>query len=181
MPHIHTDVGNYDQTASAFILRLDGDEPRLLLHRHKKLKFYLQFGGHIEVNENPWQTVSRELREEIGYAFDQLKVLQPSVSPPKFEGKYTVIHPQPMAIASHPFDLTLIHFHTDTCWVFVTDQEPSLKAGIDESRDITAFTKSQLQLIPDGEIFDNIRVLGLYAIETCLPEWIGINANEFRL
>lgn len=181
MPHIHTADGSYDQTASAFIIRIDGSEPRILLHRHKKLNRHLQFGGHIETNENPWQTIAHELQEEIGYTFEQLQVLQPKISLPSFEGEFTIIHPHPLAIVSHPYDLTLKHYHTDTSWVFVTDQDPLLPAGDDESKDVVTLTKSQLKELPKDDIFENIRVLSLYALDVCLPKWQRIPANEFRL
>lgn len=53
MPHIHTEPGQHDHTASAYIVRLDEAEPALILHRHKILGQYLQFGGHVELDENP--------------------------------------------------------------------------------------------------------------------------------
>lgn len=77
MAHIHTNPGEHDLTASAFIVRDDFEEPRLLLHMHKKLHILLQPGGHVELNENPWQAIEHELREETGYTFDELEVLQP--------------------------------------------------------------------------------------------------------
>jgi hypothetical protein len=49
MAHIHTEPGQHDFTASAFIIRLDRlderGQPKLLLHKHKKLHKLLQFGG----------------------------------------------------------------------------------------------------------------------------------------
>lgn len=181
MPHIHTTEGAYDQTASAFIIRVDGDEPRILLHRHKKLKKYLHFGGHIEIGENPWQAIAHEVEEETGYTLDQLDVLQPRISLPRFEGKYTVIHPLPLAVISHPYDLTLEHKHTDISWVFITNQDPSIKPGKDESSIIVTLTLDQLQKIPKDEMFENIRILSLYSMETCLKEWERTPANAFRL
>jgi 8-oxo-dGTP diphosphatase len=181
MPHIHTFDGNYDQTASAFIIRTDGNKPRLLLHRHKKSNKYLHFGGHIEIDENPWQAIAHELEEEIGYTLDQLNVLQPEISLPRFEGTHTVIHPLPVAVVSHPYDLSLKHLHTDISWVFATDQEPKLNPGADESSDIRALTKEQLESIPENEIFKNIRILSLYSLTTCLEEWKQVPASVYRL
>ena len=45
MAHIHTEPGQHDFTASAFIIRTDTPEPKLLLHRHKLVGKYLQIGG----------------------------------------------------------------------------------------------------------------------------------------
>ena len=36
MSHIHTKPGEHECTVGAYIVRLDGDEPRALLHLHKK-------------------------------------------------------------------------------------------------------------------------------------------------
>lgn len=35
MSHIHTNPGEHDLAASAFIIRTDAPEPQLLLHVHK--------------------------------------------------------------------------------------------------------------------------------------------------
>src|SRR3954465_16018556 len=77
MPHIHTEPGQHDHTVSAYIFRTDFSEPKVMLHLHKKHGTYMQFGGHIELNENPWQAITHELREEAGYELDELFILQP--------------------------------------------------------------------------------------------------------
>lgn len=77
MPHIHTQPGQHDHTASAFIIRTDGTEPRILFHMHKKIKKLMQPGGHVELHETPWQAVVHEIEEEAGYEISQLKILQP--------------------------------------------------------------------------------------------------------
>jgi 8-oxo-dGTP pyrophosphatase MutT (NUDIX family) len=77
MSHIHKKPGQHDHTASTFLFRTDFSEPKVMLHFHQKLGSYMQFGGHVELNETPWQTVIHELREESGYDIDQLQILQP--------------------------------------------------------------------------------------------------------
>src|SRR5262249_39655776 len=39
-----------------------------LLHWHRRNQLWLPFGGHIEANEDPVQTVLREIEEESGIA-----------------------------------------------------------------------------------------------------------------
>ena len=78
MPHIHTAPVEHVFTASAYIIRLDQKEPMLLLHKHKKLHVFLQFGGHIEPHETPWEAITHELLEESGYELGQLELLQPT-------------------------------------------------------------------------------------------------------
>jgi 8-oxo-dGTP pyrophosphatase MutT (NUDIX family) len=51
-------------TATGFLVH----EGRVLLHWHRKNRLWLPFGGHIEENEDPVQTVLREIEEECGIA-----------------------------------------------------------------------------------------------------------------
>ena len=49
-------------TASAIVIGSSG----VLLHFHKKLRLWLQPGGHIEEGEAPWEAAPREVWEETG-------------------------------------------------------------------------------------------------------------------
>ena len=51
-------------TASAIVVSDDGQ--RVLLHEHKRLKLWLQPGGHIDDGETPWDAAVREATEETG-------------------------------------------------------------------------------------------------------------------
>jgi len=64
MAHIHTAPNQHDHTVTAYIIRIDKDEPRALLHMHKKLNVLLPVGGHIELDETPWAAMAHELEEE---------------------------------------------------------------------------------------------------------------------
>lgn len=59
MPHIHDKI---DFTASAFIVCGD----KVLLRFHEKHKKWLVPGGHIELGDDPVQTVFKEVKEEVG-------------------------------------------------------------------------------------------------------------------
>lgn len=61
MPHIHTKPDQHDMTASAYILRQENGVWKCLVHFHKKVEKLMQVGGHIELNETPWQTITHEL------------------------------------------------------------------------------------------------------------------------
>jgi 8-oxo-dGTP pyrophosphatase MutT (NUDIX family) len=80
MAHIHTEPNQHDFTASAFIVRDDMDEPRVLLHMHRKLGRLLQPGGHIELHEHPWDSIAHELQEETGYMLADVEVLQTGIA-----------------------------------------------------------------------------------------------------
>lgn len=172
MPHIHSKPGQHDTTASAFIVRTDGPEPQLLLHMHRKVHQYLQFGGHVELNENPWQTIRHEVVEEAGYDLSQLQLLQPpgrlrSVSD-------AILHPYPVVLLTCKFP-KLDHFHTDIAYAFVTDQLPQHAVAAGESTEMRLVAVSELKSLANGSIPENVREVGLFVLETCLAKWERVN------
>jgi hypothetical protein len=176
MAHIHTEPGQHDHTASAFIVRMFGTEPKVLLHIHKKLKKYLQFGGHIELDETPWDTVKHETQEESGYAMDQLKILQPKFYSKGKAGdvKY---HPFPVSHNTHVFDEQ--HSHTDIAYVFVTSQEPRHQVAEDESGLIKAFSRQDILDLGQDKIYDNMKETCLFIFDECLPNWQQVDPSDF--
>lgn len=176
MPHIHTQPGQHDTTASAYIVRLDGVEPALVMHRHKKLNQWLQFGGHVELDENPWGAVIHELAEESGYAMQQLKVLQPSMRLTKISD--ATLHPYPVVTLTCRFGDTS-HYHTDIAYAFVTHESPAGTRGKGESAGIQTFTATELAAIPSKETPENVREVGLFILEDCLANWAGVDTSEF--
>jgi len=59
MPHIHDKI---DFTASAYIVCGD----KVLLRLHEKQKLWLVPGGHIELGDDPIETIHKEMKEEVG-------------------------------------------------------------------------------------------------------------------
>jgi 8-oxo-dGTP pyrophosphatase MutT (NUDIX family) len=49
----------------AYFVLFDIDARQLLLVDHKNAKLWLPSGGHVEPDEHPYQTVIRELKEEL--------------------------------------------------------------------------------------------------------------------
>ncbi|MBM3193304.1 MAG: NUDIX domain-containing protein [Chlamydiae bacterium] len=49
----------------AYFLLLDEAEKKVLLVSHKKADLWLPAGGHVEPNEHPFDTVKREIQEEL--------------------------------------------------------------------------------------------------------------------
>lgn len=176
MPHIHTKPGQHDHTVSAFIVRLDGNEPRILLHRHKKMGVYMQFGGHIELDETPWQTISHELQEESGYSLDQLSILQPKERITKLTRSTS--HPQPVNYNTHSVDNEGNHFHTDIVYAFVTSEDPRSNPDNGESNDIRLFTRNELQRLSSQEIFENVREIGQFVLNESLSSWDKVPAKD---
>lgn len=99
MAHIHEKI---DFTASVFIVH----EGKVFLHLNKKLRKWLQPGGHIELDEGPLEAAVREVKEETGLDIEliggtQVPELADStedILPPKFLNR-------------HPFNET--HEHID--------------------------------------------------------------------
>ena len=52
-------------TATALIV----ENNSVLLHLHEKIKLWLPPGGHVELNEDPIQAVTREVFEETGFRY----------------------------------------------------------------------------------------------------------------
>lgn len=178
MAHIHTKPGQHDHTASAYILRTDFEEPKIMLHLHKKIGKYLQFGGHVELHETPWQAVVHELREESGYDIDQLRILQPADRVGRLSD--AVIHPQPVAHSTHPFGGNTDHFHTDIAYAIVTDEEPRHSPEDGESTTIKLFTRQELAALGEDDLPDNVKQIAFFIFDKCLNNWEAIPMTEFN-
>lgn len=176
MSHIYTKPGQHDHTASAYIIRLDGDEPKVTLHRHKLDKLYLHFGGHIELDENPWQTLIHELREEAGYDIAQLKVLQPKLRMKELTN--AEIHPIPFCYNTHSVKNLPGHFHTDVVFAFTAKGPPKHPLAEGESGDIETFTRREIVNMAANEIFPMAREMALFVLDEILPNWEQIPALD---
>ena len=177
MAHIHTNFGEHDLTASAFIVRDDLSEPQILLHMHKKLSVLLQPGGHVELSEDPWQAIEHELREEAGYTFDELEVLQPEDRMLSLSG--TKLHPMPLNINTHKFDSEGAHRHTDISFAFLAHAEPILLPADGESKDVRWVSIEQLQALQTNEIFDDVREICMFVLTTVLKDWERVSTKAY--
>lgn len=177
MPHIHTEPGQHDHTASAFIIRTDTPEPVILFHMHKKLHKLLQPGGHVELNETPWQAVLHEIQEETGYELSQLDILQPQLRLKSLSG--VTIHPIPLNQNTHLFKDGIDHFHTDITYAFISHQKPAGLPGEHESNDLRWLTAVQLRALDTSEVGESSRDIALYALENILDRWEVVRLGEF--
>ena len=148
MPHIHTQPNQHDITMSAYIVLRGEGEDTLLTHMHRKFGMLMQIGGHIELDETPWQTVAHELVEESGYDVSDLKVLQPTADIPTIDG--AVVHPVPFLVNTHKIGDD--HYHSDLCFAFVASDKPKRAPADGESLDLRWTTHSELKaLVESGE------------------------------
>lgn len=180
MPHIHTQPGQHDLTVSAYIIRTDGKQPRAMMHVHRKLGLILQFGGHVELDETPWQAILHELVEETGYQPEQLQLLQPknrlTMSDPNSN---TVVHPYPVTVQTHPFG-DKPHRHTDISYAFVTSEEPRNAPHEGEATNFIFFTAEELATSTDPKLLQDNRDIFGFVFQHCLPEWERVALSEFR-
>lgn len=174
MSHIHTEKGQYDFTASAFIIRVDGTEPKLLLHMHKKIGKLLQAGGHVELDENPWQAICHEIIEETGYELSQLKLLQPPYIP-IISLPDGVLLPTPVCVSTHGFEIWPDHFHIDTAYAFITESLPTNLPAEGESSELVWLTFGELSDLDSSLIVENIREIGKSVLTTVFVNWGAVD------
>ena len=179
MPHIHTEPGQHDQTVAAYIFRTDGDEPRALFHVHKKFGKLICMGGHVELDETPWQAVIHEVNEESGYEVQDLYVLQPKLRVKQDGIREITIHPQPFFVDTHMNAATHDHWHTDQVYLFTTMVDPSGKPAEGEVQEVRWLTRDEVASTPASEMFENIRQTHLIAFDEFLDTWEPIAASEF--
>lgn len=180
MPHLHQFEGAHDVTVSLFVLRETAEGPRCLVHRHKKLQVWLQAGGHIEHDENPWQAASHELREETGYDLDQLAVLALLPLPAEPANATALIHPSPLYLKTHgmpPANGT--HYHSDLVFAFVTTEDPRHSVGEGESPDLR--WRSAEELSADPDVVPDCAAIYASLVRDVLPYAHRIAASAFSL
>jgi hypothetical protein len=155
-------------------VRVDGPEPTIVLHHHKSLHRYLQFGGHIELTEDPWQAITHEILEESGYELDQLDLLQP---PDRVRSLSTgTLHPVPLCYNTHQIGKD--HFHTDASWAFVTDMDPRNHVGAMESNDIRRFSFADLLAASAEDLELSTIDICRFIFACCLHTWERLPATS---
>jgi len=104
-------------TASAIVT----GERGVVLHRHKRLRIWLQPGGHIESGEAPWDAARREAAEETGLPVEPVGAGPHQVA-------HVDVHPGPRG-----------HTHLDVRYLFAAPggRKPSPAAG--ESQEVAWF------------------------------------------
>ncbi len=144
---------------------------------HKIHGRLLPVGGHVELDETPWQAAAHEIAEESGYKLAQLKVLQPRkriASLPKVK-----LHPYPVVLNTH--EITSTHFHSDTAYGFVATSEPIGKIDADESTDLRWLTLSEINALDESEMYLNTKAVCEFIFEVCLQAWEQVDATCFDL
>ena len=179
MPHIHTEYGQVDHVITLYIVRTDMDEPRVMLHRHRKLAMYLPVGGHVELDESPWQTAAHELREESGYVLDDLTVLQPTVRIDKLTD--VVVHPVPVVMNTHTYGDDAAHYHSDTAYALVAHGEPTLEIDEGETQQLEWLSLAELSDLTDKDIYRNTKEIYMFILSELLHNWVEVPTSVFSI
>ena len=177
MPHIHDKPGQVDCTVTILLFKKQEDGLETMLHMHKKLGILLPIGGHVELDETPWQAVALELEEESGYESALLQLLQPAVRLRRIGGN-AVVHPQPVAVNTHA--LPNEHFHSDLAYAFVVNGAPTKPLADNESDDIRWLTKDQVDNLGSNEIRENTKEL-LDFVMTNFEHWELVDPMQYSL
>jgi 8-oxo-dGTP diphosphatase len=178
MPHIHTEPGQHDITVSAWIIRFDEGVPRVLVHMHRKMGKLMQIGGHVELDETPWQTLAHELSEESGYELSDLQIVQPFAAIPEIED--AIVHPVPVLSNTHR--VTADHYHSDYCYGFVAKDVPPQAPAEGESQDIRWLSIDELQeTVAQGITFQDVADIYRYVVDKCLPTYKLVDASKYSV
>jgi 8-oxo-dGTP pyrophosphatase MutT (NUDIX family) len=119
--------------ASAWVVSTD--HSRVLLHHHKKLDRWLQFGGHMDADKTPLEAARRELAEESGLPPHRVTLLSEAI----FDLDIHVIPANPKEAE---------HLHLDVRFCFSTDPDTPLVQS-DESHALRWFGVDELAAVTD--------------------------------
>ena len=153
MPDIHSLI---DLTVSTDIIF---DNQALLIH-HKKANKWLQVGGHVELDEDPEQTLFREITEETGLKPNQISIIasKPNLQSPDLKFLYTPTFMD-------------IHFvrpdHRHICLRYVAKSITNkVKLSAQEHHQIKWFTAAELEL-PMYSLEPATKFFAHHAISVC--------------
>lgn len=153
MPHIHTEPGQIDYCADAYIVY----QSKVLLRFHEKYKIWLVPGGHVELNETPEEAAVREAKEEVGLDIELWVGSTPQYSSPHYR---ELIPPAFMNV--HKINDDHRHFSLAYFGRASTDQiiEPE---GEEKSGGCRWFTREEL--LAEKSVNDTTKLYALKALE----------------
>ncbi len=119
-------------TGSAIVLPTDGSD-RTVLHLHKRLRRWLQPGGHVDPGERAQDAALREAGEETGLVVD---------------------HPPggPVLVHVHVHDGGRGHVHLDTRWLLLADPDQAFAPEEGESDSVHWVAFDDLADVADDSV-----------------------------
>lgn len=132
-------------TASVWVLSRSNPK-KMLLHFHKKLERWLQFGGHIEKFENPVEAAVRETLEETGF---DIRFLLKEIRVVNEDGSFLPVPRFFMEQTIPPHGDEPLHFHEDFQYVVEVDEFEPISEHVDGK--MGWFTKDEIFKMPIHE------------------------------
>ncbi|HAU66083.1 TPA: hypothetical protein DCW61_01930 [Candidatus Uhrbacteria bacterium] len=132
MPHIHEKI---DFTAEVFIIH----QNHVLLRLHDKYNLWLSVGGHIELDEDPMETATREVLEEVGL---EIKLIGEIIQTEQTSVGYKELLP-PRFMNRHRINET--HEHITFVYFAKSESDQVVVSGDDRSDDWKWFTLQDLE------------------------------------
>lgn len=145
-------------TATAFVI---DSRKRVLLLWHKRLQRWMPPGGHIDENETPEETAKRECKEETGLDVAIVGDVQDDLFAGAEEEGQMLLKPFAMLLEHIPASEERgepAHQHMD--FVFLAkplDESQALVIAEEEADHLRWFTKEEVDVLPDEEIFQNVK------------------------
>tara|TARA_A100001015_G_scaffold152531_1_gene169170 strand:+ start:160 stop:762 length:603 start_codon:yes stop_codon:yes gene_type:complete len=146
---------------------------QVLLTHHKKLKRWLQLGGHVEPHDSDiFQTALREAKEESG-----LTNLSPMSTDIFHLGIHTIPHSENANDEKHPRwqlvdgEASNSHYHFDICFLHaVQADEAENVCASDESHEVAWFPLSRILTMasPDSQLHTMAKKWQIMAFEEAL-------------
>lgn len=142
----------------------------------------MQPGGHVELDENPWQAILHEIPEETGYDVSQLMIFQP-VAPKFLETANTAVLPLPFLINTHRVKDGTVddHYHDDSVYVFLAGGLPKNKPDQDESQEFEWLCADEIAAWDDEDMTSGVKKIAYEVISSCIPSWHPVAISAYRL
>ena len=164
-------------TVSAYIVRKENNEWKCLVHYHKKIDTLMQIGGHIELNETPWQAIAHELVEESGYQLDELEVLQ--FTEDMAAETFNVAHPTPFSMNTHLVGNE--HYHSDLCYGFIAKAAPTSSVAAGEADDLRWMSLEELTNgANDGSVLKDVAAIYSFLLNH-IQQFIPVPSKVFSV
>jgi 8-oxo-dGTP pyrophosphatase MutT (NUDIX family) len=144
MGHVHD---RFDFTVSMFVLH--PDKPKIALHWHDKLQLWNNFGGHIELDEDPLETLHKEMQEETGLLPSEYDILETHDAPTGIGVKEL---PNPFAMHLWKYG-ELPHWHIDLPYIMKA-KKSELNPLEGESQKVGWYTIEQIQSLQKNSSLD---------------------------
>lgn len=143
-------------TATVYIVSKIKGILKVLLHKHKKYDVWLGVGGHVEKDENPYESALREAEEETGVKiklFINTRKMKPTLDVSEM--------PQPFMIKEEKipkYGSQRAHYHIDFIY-FGTTKTPK---KISMSEEFNWFSKEEIKKL---DLWEDVKFVALAAFK----------------